>query len=191
MKFGWSGAKKSWCCAMKHIGCGGHYHYYGGPRYGGGPHYGDGPHYGGGPHYGTYHDSFDCSAGYAMRHNGWSNAKKSWCCVHKGVDCWHPHHTSQAYDCAAGYGNCWAGWSDQRSCGVLSIRVSIANHRSASTATIPTSIGPAEGSSGVSIRMAMFTATQTARKCLFGGPTRRGRIVATRRARVAMAITIT
>lgn len=114
MKFGWSGAKKSWCCAVKHIGCGGHYHYYGGPRYGGGPHYGDGPHYGGGPHYGTYHDAFDCSAGYAMRHNGWSHAKKSWCCVHKGVDCWHPHHTSQAYDCAAGYGNCWAGWSDSK-----------------------------------------------------------------------------
>jgi len=36
---------------------------------------------------GTGADAFDCTAGYSKRVTGWSDLKKSWCCMNRGVGC--------------------------------------------------------------------------------------------------------
>eukprot|EP00930_Biecheleria_cincta_P019263 TRINITY_DN14747_c0_g2_i1.p1 TRINITY_DN14747_c0_g2~~TRINITY_DN14747_c0_g2_i1.p1 ORF type:complete len:488 (-),score=74.63 TRINITY_DN14747_c0_g2_i1:871-2334(-) len=52
--------------------------------------------------------AYDCTAGYSNWENGWSAAKKAWCCKREGAGC------SLPYDCRAGYSNWEKGWSEDK-----------------------------------------------------------------------------
>lgn len=114
---GWSGAKKSWCCAHANRGCAAT----------------------------TPSEPFDCDAALGNWRAAWSDAKKDWCCDHYSKGCsdlttaipyrcsfgnprawgvskraWccdhrsigcDPPTTSLPYDCQAGLANWKAGWS--------------------------------------------------------------------------------
>jgi hypothetical protein len=72
----------------------------------------DGPHYGQAP--------FDCQAGLANAHHGWSIAKKQWCCENRRIGCRGPDtpsyvgHPAIAPDCNAGLSNWERGWSYEK-----------------------------------------------------------------------------
>jgi len=50
--------------------------------------------------------SFDCSVGFADWRDGWSEAKKTWCCNHRDKAC--------KFDCLAGFVTWRSTWSDEK-----------------------------------------------------------------------------
>ncbi|CAK0822577.1 unnamed protein product [Prorocentrum cordatum] len=93
----WSESKKEWCCANRDRGCSSGID---------------------GASVSTATTSspvasqlFDCDAGFSNWKDGWSDAKKIWCCDHEDRGCKPNGPTSPAFDCSAGLSNWEDGWS--------------------------------------------------------------------------------
>mmetsp|Transcript_81314 Transcript_81314/g.143462 ORF Transcript_81314/g.143462 Transcript_81314/m.143462 type:complete len:559 (+) Transcript_81314:101-1777(+) len=81
---GWSGVKKSYCCAHENKGC----------------------------HASSPAASYDCAAGLSNWQAGWSDGKKSWCCHHENKGC--VNQVATTYDCNAALSNWQHAWSESK-----------------------------------------------------------------------------
>jgi len=57
-------------------------------------------------------EHYDCSAGFATWHRGWSERKKAWCCHREQRGCPTAVASSLPFDCLAGFDHWEAGWSE-------------------------------------------------------------------------------
>jgi len=79
----WSNEKKGYCCKTQHLGC-------------------------------EAQEPFDCEAGFADWKYGWGNAKKEYCCQHHDKGCMEKviaPTEAPLFDCDAGFADWKFGWS--------------------------------------------------------------------------------